>query len=107
MLRSNWFQILLAVAEKPAHGSAIARRVKDQTDGATTLWPATLYRALDEMAEADLLHELTGDDHPEGESEKRRYYGITPKGSRALRESADRMAAWATAANTRLERRRS
>lgn len=105
MLRSNWFQILLALAEDPAHGSEIARRVKSQTEGATTLWPATLYRTLDEMAEARLIRELTGDDHPPGESEKRRYYGVTEKGSEALRQSAERLAAWATTANTRLERR--
>ncbi|NNM32919.1 MAG: PadR family transcriptional regulator [Gemmatimonadetes bacterium] len=106
MLRSNWFQVLLALADAPAHGSEVARRVKSQTEGSTTLWPATLYRTLDEMSDSGLIRELVGSQHPEGASEKRRYYRITPEGSKALRESADRMASWAASANQRLERRR-
>ena len=102
MLRSNWFQILLALADDAAHGSEVARRVKAQTDGATTLWPATLYRTLDDMADDDLIEELLGDRHPEGASAKRRYYAMTPKGRTALKTSADQMASWAQTADRRL-----
>lgn len=102
ILRRNWFQILLALADEPAHGSAVARVVKSQTDGSLTLWPATLYRTLDEMVDAGLIHELTGDDHPDGASAKRRYYGITPRGRETLGKSAQKMAEWAAAADRRL-----
>jgi len=103
LLRRNWFQILLALADKPAHGSAVARAVKAQTDGSITLWPATLYRTLDDLVEADLIRELTEDDHPEGASAKRRYYRITAKGRETLRASAGKMAEWVAAAERRLQ----
>lgn len=101
-LRANWFHILLALAEQDRHGSAIAREVLDQTGGGLRLWPATLYRTLDDMVEAGLIGELTGARHPEGERGRKRYYGITPDGRTALQESAERMASLAGAALSRL-----
>jgi len=101
-LRSNWFHILLALAEEDRHGSAVARAVLDQTDGGLRLWPATLYRTLDDMVEAGLIEELTGGRHPEGERGRKRYYGLTGDGRAALAESAKRMASLAGAALARL-----
>lgn len=104
-LRRNWFHILIALADQDVHGSGIARDVKKQTDGALTLWPATLYRTLDDMTEAGLIIELTGDQHPDGKSAKRRYFRATEEGRRSLAEAARRMSGWAGLAETRLGKR--
>ncbi len=102
MLRRNWFHILLALAEKDLHGSAIAADVLDRTDGELRLWPATLYRALDELVEEGFAAPLTGDERPEGESLRKQYYAITPAGRRRLAEEAGRLAELAQVAKERL-----
>lgn len=103
-LRQNWLHILVSLAEGEMHGSAIARDVLDQTEGSLRLWPATLYRTLDDMVAAGLIVELSGKDHPEGESTKRRYYRATPKGRAELSDAAERMAALAGTARRRLRK---
>ena len=103
-LRTNWFHILVALADDDRHGSAIARDVLDQTGGSLRLWPATLYRTLDDMVEHGLIEELTGAAHPEGERGRRRYYRATPHGRSELSAEADRLAAFAGTARRRLSR---
>jgi len=102
-LRPNWFHVLVALAQGDRHGSAVARDVLDQTDGQLRLWPATLYRTLDDMAREGLITELAGDDHPEGASARRRYYRITPRGRAELSAAAERMSGLARLARRRLE----
>lgn len=102
MLRPNQFHVLLALADEDRHGSAIADDVLAQTDGALRLWPATLYRTLDELVDEGLIEELTGDRHPDGESRRRRYFTTTASGRRALADAAGRMRALAGAAHERL-----
>ena len=101
-LRANWFHILVALAERDRHGSAIARDVLDQTHGGVRLWPATLYRTLDDMVAEGLIRELEGRNHPEGESARRRYYRMTTRGRAELSAAAERMAALAGTARQRL-----
>ena len=102
MLKLPAFHVLMALAGEDLHGSGIARDVRGQTEGRVRLWPATLYRTLDELVEARLIRELAGAEHPDGESARRRYYRITPAGRDALAEEAARMAAWARTAHQRL-----
>ena len=106
MLRPNWLHILVSLAEGDMHGSAIARDVLDQTDGRLRLWPATLYRTLDDMVAAGLIVELSGQDHPEGESTRRRYYRATRRGREELSAAAQRMVALAAVARRRLRKAR-
>ena len=101
-LRQNWLHILVSLAEGDMHGSAIARDVLDQTDDRLRLWPATLYRTLDDMVAAGLIVELSGKDHPDGESARRRYYRATPRGRTQLTEAVERMSALAGTARRRL-----
>ena len=101
-LRTNWFHILVALAPGSLHGSAIARDVLDQSGGGLRLWPATLYRTLDDMVAARMIVELSGADHPEGESGRRRFYRVTPAGRAELATAADRMATLAGTASQRL-----
>lgn len=106
-MRPNWFHVLAALAQGEKHGLAIARDVLDQTDGALRLWPATLYRTLDDLAAEELIVEAAGDDHPEGSTGRRRYYRITPHGRAALSAAAERMAVLAGVARRRLRDARS
>ena len=103
MLRPNQFHVLLALAAEDRHGSAIADDVLEQTEGSLRLWPATLYRTLDELVDGGFIEELTGARHPDGESRRRRYYSATKKGRRALSDAARRMSTLAGTAQNRLE----
>ncbi len=102
MIRRNWFHVLVALAERDLHGAAIADDVLERTGGELRLWPATLYRALDELVEAGLVEELGDDERPEGESRRRRYYRVTRKGRVALAEEAGRLEALAHEVRARL-----
>ena len=50
-LRTNWFHILLCLAEGEQHGYAIMQEVFDRTCGKVRLWPATLYGTLRRLIE--------------------------------------------------------
>lgn len=102
MLRTNWFHILVALADNDRHGSAIAEDVLQRTNGALRLWPATLYRTLDELVAEGLVEELEGDRRPEGESLRKRYYGVTQLGRQQLSEEVARLEGFAVAARERL-----
>lgn len=102
LLRRNWFHILTSLAETERHGAAIARDVLDQTEGDLRLWPATLYRTLDDMEAAGLIEEVPDAARPEDASGRARYYRATSRGRRELADAADRMAALAGTARQRL-----
>ena len=87
-MKKPWFHILLVVAREPVHGAEIRRRVHDETDGEVTLYPVTLYRSLDELAERGLIAE-TSDPEAGEHNEKRRYYVITGLGREALAAEAE------------------
>jgi DNA-binding PadR family transcriptional regulator len=94
----HWFPILTALANSDLYGSGIAREVESLTAGRTRLWPVTLYGSLQELVDADLIEELAPDKRPAGESGKKRYYGITKRGRRALAEEARSLSALAATA---------
>lgn len=96
------FQILLALSESELHATAIARRVREQTDDAVQLWPVTLHRALDRLQDDKLIVELGGAAHPEGKSRRRRYYRLTKKGARQLGDEAEALQSFAEAAKQNL-----
>jgi DNA-binding PadR family transcriptional regulator len=99
------YHVLLALSGEDLHGSGIVRAVESQTEGELHLWPATLYGSLDLLAREGLIEELADGRHPEGESEKRRYYRITQAGRAALAEETERLARWVEAARQNLRRR--
>ena len=101
-LKAQWFHILLALSSGDLHGSGIVRAVLEQTDGELRLWPATLYGALEALAEDGLIRELGAGTRPQ-ESERRRYYRITSTGRQTLALEADRMARLARAAHQALD----
>ena len=99
-LKPHWFYILLALAEGERHGLAVARDVQALSDGAVRLWPATLYGSLEELRSRRWIEEL--DEHPEQESERRRYYRITKAGRAMLTEEAERLGRLARLARSRV-----
>ncbi|MEX2260399.1 MAG: PadR family transcriptional regulator [Bryobacteraceae bacterium] len=89
-LKTNWFHILLALAGEEQHGYGIMQEVLERTDGKVRLWPATLYGAIRDLQEEDLIAESrrrpAAADDP-----RRRYYRITPLGRRVLAAEGARL----------------
>jgi DNA-binding PadR family transcriptional regulator len=89
-LKAAWFHILLALGDEAQHGFAIRRTVREQTDGAVTLYPATLYGSIREMSEGGLIEALEGDADPD-DDQRRRYYRLTAAGRNALQAEVGRL----------------
>jgi DNA-binding PadR family transcriptional regulator len=85
------FLILLAIADQPRHGLGIIDEVDAGTDGQVKLGPGTLYGTLQKLVEGGLIRETAEAPDPADDDPRRRYYRITAKGARALREEAERM----------------
>lgn len=96
-LKTAWFHILLALAEGAAHGYAVRERVEARTDGAVTLWPATLYGALRDLEELGAIEALEGEDDPD-DDQRRRYHRLTGLGRALLRAETERLQALVDAA---------
>ncbi len=92
-LKPHWFHILLSLADANLHGTAIMEEVLERTDRELRLWPGKLYGALREMADAGLITEVDTPDDAPTEGGKRRFYGITGEGRRALTSEVERLAA--------------
>ena len=99
VLKPHLFYILLALAEGDRHGLAIARDVQALSGGQVRLWPATLYGSIDELRARKWIEELS--EHPEDESERKRYYRLTKTGRAALTDEAERLARLARLAKAR------
>jgi transcriptional regulator len=77
--------LLAAVRGEPAHGYAIAERLRARSDGAFDLPEGTLYPALHRLERAGLLASRWS----EVNGRRRRVYSLTRKGERALVERQD------------------
>lgn len=84
-LKKHWYHILLALAEGPAHGAEIRRRVDRHTRGALELYPAMLYGSLEDLLEQGWIAEVDeGARRPPEASERSRYLALTPGGRERL-----------------------
>jgi DNA-binding PadR family transcriptional regulator len=81
-LKPRVLHILLAVADGPRHGYGIMQEVAARTDGQVRLWPAALYGTLRELEETGLIAE--SEKRPSHDDERRRYFALTPLGTRVL-----------------------
>lgn len=96
-LKTQYFQILLALSERELHGYGIQRAVLDLTDDGLKLWPATLYRSLTRLEEHGLIEQVAApEDEPD--DERRQYYALTPSGRERLASEAELMTRWVRAA---------
>ena len=71
--------IALALLDGELHGYALMRRVAELSDGAVKMGPGTLYGTLNRLVGDGLVVDTT-DRRPGGESDRRRYYELTPHG---------------------------
>jgi len=92
-LRSNWFHILLSLAEREQHGYGIMQDVLERSEGKIRLWPATLYGSLKQLITKGLIAESGERPAPELDDARRRYYRLTPFGQRVLDLESDRLSA--------------
>ena len=93
------FFILTALVDGPRHGYGIVATVAELSDGRVELKVGTLYGVLDRLVVEGLV-ELDREEAHQGRL--RRYYRITDGGIHDLAQEADRQAANARAASSRL-----
>jgi DNA-binding PadR family transcriptional regulator len=110
-VRRHWFFILLSLAERDRHGSAIMRDVLALTDGELRLWPVTLYGSLEELREQGLIRavdapaEDAADVQAEmqaGEGARRKWFRISAAGRRALAAEVQQLEGLVRVAQSRL-----
>jgi DNA-binding PadR family transcriptional regulator len=94
------FLILTALADGSQHGYGIIIKVQEISGGRVRLRAGTLYTAVDRLR-ADGLVRVDREEIVE--CLLRRYYQLTPEGTRRLAAEAARLQANARAALTRLE----
>lgn len=100
-IRPHWFQILLALAAGPLHGTAIMEEVLERTGGEMKLWPGTLYGSLRELDAEGWIEETEPPPDAPTEGGRRRFYDITPAGRGALASEVQRLAEYVRVARAR------
>jgi DNA-binding PadR family transcriptional regulator len=90
-MRTNWFHILLSLADGEQHGYGIMNEVLDRTGGQVRLWPATLYGALRTLLDEGLILECEERPAVEANDARRRYYRISKCGHAALSAEIKRL----------------
>src|SRR5262245_5702412 len=95
--------ILLALADGPRHGYAVKQDVERLSDGAVRLGPGTLYETIQRLLDADLIREAQAADPANGQEAQRRYYALTARGRRILREEIDYLGRLVDSARSRPE----
>lgn len=83
--------ILASLADQPRHGYAVKKDVTERTGGEVTLGSTTLYRLLGQLLDDGLIEETRTRPSPALDDERRRYYGITASGRRALASELRRL----------------
>jgi DNA-binding PadR family transcriptional regulator len=101
--------IMLALADGAKHGYAIKQQVEARTDGVVRLGPGTLYEAIQRLEDAGLIEEAAAKSTGQpanGQEAQRRYYRLTDRGLRTLKDELRRLGQLVDAArsNTRLNK---
>jgi PadR family transcriptional regulator PadR len=91
-MKTHWYHILVSLAGGPRHGLAVARDVRQSSNGSIRLWPATLYGSLEDLSDLGWIEEIADAARRPDASERRRYYGITRAGRAALEAETQRLA---------------
>ena len=90
-LKTQWFHILLSLADGEQHGYGIMQEVLNRTTGRVRLWPATLYGSIKRLVEAGLIEESAKRPEAELDDARRRYYRLTEPGRQVLDAECDRL----------------
>jgi DNA-binding PadR family transcriptional regulator len=99
-MQETTFMILTALADASQHGYGIMTAVQEISDGRVRMRAGTLYAALDRLR-ADGL--VAVDREEIVDNRLRRYYVLTPAGTKQLAAEATRLHANAIAALSRLK----
>jgi DNA-binding PadR family transcriptional regulator len=84
--------ILLALADTARHGYAIKQEVESRSAGNVRLGPGTLYEAIQRLLDSGLIRETDADEEPTNAQEaQRRYYALTPRGRRILKQEMEQL----------------
>lgn len=100
-MKSQWFQILLSLADRRLHGTAIMEEVLERTGGEVRLWPGALYGSLAELSSKGWIREVTAPEDAPTEGGKRRFWQITPAGRRALQAEVEKLESYVRAARAK------
>ena len=92
------FHVLLALGEGPSHGYAIGKDVEERSGGRLDPTTGTLYQVLQRLAADGLIAAAKS---PAGADERRRYFGLTAQGRRAVAAEAARLDALVRVARKR------
>ena len=92
------FHIMLVLADDILHGYGIMQRIEDESKGALTLGPGTLYTTIKRLLERGWIEET--DAPSDADDTRRKYYRLTSFGSRVLRAEAVRLASLVETART-------
>ena len=92
-IKAHLFHILLSLADRDLHGTAIMEEVLERTNGGIRLWPGKLYGTLRELADQGLIEEVEPPEDAPTEGGKRRFYAITRSGRLTLHREVERLAA--------------
>jgi DNA-binding PadR family transcriptional regulator len=85
------FHILLALAERDAHGYGVIQAVRERSDGRIQLQTGPFYRHLKKLIDDGLVEESP--DRPADDDPRRgAYYRLTTPGREVLAAEADRLA---------------
>ncbi len=100
-VKPQWFQILLALADRDLHGADIMKEVLDRTAGQMHLWPGQLYGSLKELANEGFVAEVNPPSDARSGGGRPRFYSITSPGKRALVDEVKRLAGFLEAARSK------
>ena len=87
------FQVLLALADGPAHGYAIIKEAEERSGGTVRFRTGTLYTLLQRLRDEQLISEPTDGPPAAHADSRRRYYQLTALGDAVLRAEAQRLEA--------------
>ena len=96
------YHLLLAVADGPLHGYAIAERVAAESAGALRPRAGSLYRVIARLVELGLVAESENERDVAHPGLARRYYTLTVRGRRVLAEETQWLKRAAAVAEKRL-----
>lgn len=84
------FHTLLCLLDGKLHGYAISQVVEQETDGRVKMGPGTLYGCLHRLADRGHIEECQPPTDV-GDTERRRYYRLSPSGRQLLEAEGKRL----------------
>lgn len=97
------FHILLVLTDGDLHGYGIVKEIEVRSEGRIRLEPGNLYRYIRRLVDEGMVEPSERRSAPD-ETERRRYYTVTPLGREVLADEVGRMRSLVLAAEARLGR---